>query len=613
MLRSCFLVFFCFVYQFALSQDKVTYEETQEAFNQIFINANNSKELLDRLELRARPQNDSIYGLVLNNLGVYFGVKSAYQEAYQYFERAMPYFENNPTRQAKTLNNISIALSKFNRFPEAIRYSNQAEQIAIQLDNPQLLGLVYGQYASCYSSMYSYKNAIEFLIKSISFWELDSKTTPDKIAIEKQKLGNLFNKTGNYTFAVSLFDEALPVLLTANKLDSYYLTMVSKAESLISLSKPKEAIELLNISLAGLRDFDNNLYDHYVLEVLGNAFIELKQPDKARKYFTQAIEVALENEMPNQLFHTFSHFAKYLAEHNVSFAEEWFLIRNNKKFNLLLEKSNLENQLLYHKSLIAYGNKNNNLQNFIESLNAAIVLQDSVYKRNNFVDVFTIQTQYQVKIKDQENVILTQKLALQETKNTKIFLSLLLLLLILAGLVFWVYFTRKWNTQKVLNIELEKVLIKEALENSKKINRIKEKQIKDKEFEILELTAITIEKEEVISNILNLLENKDNKQAMLELRKLKPSKGYWRKIVDKITLMDKAYIDELSKKNPELTKGDLEFCSLLKLNLSSKDIASILQINVESVFTKKYRLYKKLKIDHNTDINLWLQKNKSQD
>jgi len=41
---------------------------------------------------------------------------------------------------------------------------------------------------------------------------------------------------------------------------------------------------------------------------------------------------------------------------------------------------------------------------------------------------------------------------------------------------------------------------------------------------------------------------------------------------------------------------------LLKLNLSNKEIASLLQISHESVITKKYRIKKKMEINNDAEF-----------
>lgn len=48
---------------------------------------------------------------------------------------------------------------------------------------------------------------------------------------------------------------------------------------------------------------------------------------------------------------------------------------------------------------------------------------------------------------------------------------------------------------------------------------------------------------------------------------------------------------------PEVSNNDLRLMSLLKLNLSSKEIANILNISVEGVKKARYRLRKKLNLN----------------
>ena len=66
--------------------------------------------------------------------------------------------------------------------------------------------------------------------------------------------------------------------------------------------------------------------------------------------------------------------------------------------------------------------------------------------------------------------------------------------------------------------------------------------------------------------------------------------------------MDKDFIKELKTKYPKLTPNDLKLCTYLRLNLSSKEIAPLLNISVRSVEISRYRLRKKMGLP--TEINL---------
>lgn len=59
--------------------------------------------------------------------------------------------------------------------------------------------------------------------------------------------------------------------------------------------------------------------------------------------------------------------------------------------------------------------------------------------------------------------------------------------------------------------------------------------------------------------------------------------------------------------NPELQQSEIEFCALLKLKLSTKEIAKCTFIETRTVQNKKYRIRKKLEIPQSVDIYNWIE------
>jgi ligand-binding sensor domain-containing protein/DNA-binding CsgD family transcriptional regulator len=62
----------------------------------------------------------------------------------------------------------------------------------------------------------------------------------------------------------------------------------------------------------------------------------------------------------------------------------------------------------------------------------------------------------------------------------------------------------------------------------------------------------------------------------------------------------------LKKKHPELTPGELRLCSYLKMNISTKEIAPLMNISFRGVEISRYRLRKKLKLDRSVNITDYL-------
>ena len=69
------------------------------------------------------------------------------------------------------------------------------------------------------------------------------------------------------------------------------------------------------------------------------------------------------------------------------------------------------------------------------------------------------------------------------------------------------------------------------------------------------------------------------------------------------------FFEKMLDASPNLISSELEICALLKLNLSTKEIAEATNATVRSVENKKYRIRRKLDIPSETDINLYIINN----
>ena len=75
-----------------------------------------------------------------------------------------------------------------------------------------------------------------------------------------------------------------------------------------------------------------------------------------------------------------------------------------------------------------------------------------------------------------------------------------------------------------------------------------------------------------------------------------------------IKKINNTFYKNLDKKYPNLTENEKKLCSLLRLKLSSKEIASILNITPKSVEVNRYRLRKKMNFKKNDRLSKQLRK-----
>ncbi len=66
------------------------------------------------------------------------------------------------------------------------------------------------------------------------------------------------------------------------------------------------------------------------------------------------------------------------------------------------------------------------------------------------------------------------------------------------------------------------------------------------------------------------------------------------------------FFKKLKAQYPSLSPNDLKLCAYLRLNMSSKDIASLINISIRGVEIRRYRLRKKFNLPTHKNLNEFL-------
>jgi DNA-binding CsgD family transcriptional regulator len=147
------------------------------------------------------------------------------------------------------------------------------------------------------------------------------------------------------------------------------------------------------------------------------------------------------------------------------------------------------------------------------------------------------------------------------------------------------------------------------LENSKQIIKLNNEKLRNdiegKNRELATSTMSIIKKNEFLNDIKNELMNGGEKSISKVIRIIDKDLNNtddWKMFQEAFNNADKKFLRKIKTKHPDLTPNDLRLCAYLRLNLSSKEIAPLLNISPRSVEVKRYRLRKKMQLDH--DINL---------
>ncbi|MEJ6792238.1 MAG: LuxR C-terminal-related transcriptional regulator [Lacinutrix sp.] len=133
-----------------------------------------------------------------------------------------------------------------------------------------------------------------------------------------------------------------------------------------------------------------------------------------------------------------------------------------------------------------------------------------------------------------------------------------------------------------------------------------QQDIDSKSRELAISTMSMIKKNEFLNTIKSELNNKDAnlniKSVIRIIDKNINNTDDWKFFQEAFNNADKDFLKKLKAEHSILTPNDLKLCAYLRLNLSSKEIAPLLNISARSVEVKRYRLRKKMNLPHKTSL-----------
>lgn len=192
---------------------------------------------------------------------------------------------------------------------------------------------------------------------------------------------------------------------------------------------------------------------------------------------------------------------------------------------------------------------------------------------------------------------------------TTVALLIYLILAIIAAYLINRAYKNYYHRQKEKLIEENNRLLEiKELENEQELMKVRNQQLEQdfesKNRELAVSTMNLIKKNELLSMIKDDLKKTSEgnersvKSVISTINKNINEDDTWDMFKEAFNNADKDFLKKVKKEHPLLTPNDLRLCAYLRLNLSSKEIAPLLNISVRSVEIKRYRLRKKMELSH---------------
>ena len=139
-------------------------------------------------------------------------------------------------------------------------------------------------------------------------------------------------------------------------------------------------------------------------------------------------------------------------------------------------------------------------------------------------------------------------------------------------------------------------------------------ELEQKNAELFTQASFIIRKNELMLKLKELVDElvgKNTQKALLPLfRHINgllsdnlDAEADWQTFLIQFEQKHHSFFKKLKETYPLLTSGDLRLCACLKLNMDTKDIASLMNLSIRAVENNRYRLRKKLGLQSSQNLN----------
>lgn len=244
-------------------------------------------------------------------------------------------------------------------------------------------------------------------------------------------------------------------------------------------------------------------------------------------------------------------------------------------------------------------------------------LNDSIANIERRQNLAWIEAGLLIDKKNKENLALRSEV---QSRDNYLMVSLLIIVL----LILTIFFARRFFRARLeAKKAVEKRLEAEKREEQERVQRLEsEKQaqfmqqarlseeIASKERALSTQIHQIIDKNELLQEILTLLEaGKQEKFASL-LKKVRSriedsqqQEKDWASYKEAFERVHPGFFQALLTKYPQLTQNDLRYAAYVKMGLSSKEIASLMNVKPDSLKNTRYRMRKKMNLDSDIRVN----------
>lgn len=537
--------------------------------------------------------------LAYNSMGWYFMNNFEHDSAKYYLLKSFQLGIKKADAKGPVLNAMSglaNVLTEQLKHDSAIIILNQAIDIANSIKSAPHLANLYAVLGNTYSMYEQMDTAIALYYTAKNFYK-EAGNQKD-LAVMLNNIASLMIQDHKYERALELLSEAIDINQEINNVNALILNRNHEAICYREMGLPENAINSLkqNIELATNNNLTTSLAINYT--TMGNTLIKMERYTQARLYFDSSLVICKEkgidygilinNIALGQMYQSFGHCDSSIAYFKTAAKLCNPLSMNDKKSNIF------EGLYLCYKQ---YGQYDSALYYFEQYK----VLSDSVH----LLDVNNKLVELEGKYEQEKNLAkiasLNENVYKEKSKYqiiTIIFTTTFFIILIIT-LIRRNKIRNKFLRAKI--VEKEKLLLESKL-------TVNQKELAVKAMHVARLNELSFDVSQKLKEIAQDVSNVNSKKIrnLINSLEITAPANAWKEFELRFENVHQEFYNVLLEQYPDLTPTEIKVCSLIRLNMTSKDIAIITNRSIRTIESARSSIRKKCKLTPEQSLNKYL-------
>jgi tetratricopeptide (TPR) repeat protein len=561
------------------------------------------------------------------NMASILRIEGKYTEALDYCKKAesICYSLKDSVGSANIINLSGLIYWARGDFYHALEKHRQAFELFTKIKNPEGQVKTLSNQGIILYEKGNYAGALEYFLQALKLNQTIKKNNSNALSNIYLNIGLINTQQRNHKEALAYYQKSYDVCVKNNDISG---TAHAYSNIGVAYNNLGENSKSLEFHIKSKKQFERLGDKHgvaFALSNIGVSYLQKESYADALDFYLQSLKIRREiGDVHGIAIVCINISQVYLLLHqyptSISYA------------NIALEKAEETGSVKYKRDAnfqlaTIYEEKKDFITaySFFKEYNT---LNDSLFNSKKNEEINRIKYEYQTEERKKELELQTEKIKslMQEKKfegTINYFLLAAVVLIIVGGFLFLKWQRNKLKSEKQLvekNLQINRTLqelTETELQNSRLESHLLNDELDFKNKELTDFAIHIVEKNEFLENLKQRLKKaKDNSKIEKEgelihsiSMEIKNNLNIDRERKEFEMHIEEAnsnFYKKLKEGFPSLSENEIRLSALLRLNLSSKDIATILNINPKSVDMNRYRLRKRFNLGPESNLSAFL-------